>query len=121
MNMNFSFDTTDNVVVFRLNNTNLDMEISAQLKAKILIFCQPDIEGLIFDLSQIEYVDSSGLGALLLAYRQVKEYNIPIILVGVKDIVKKLLELSRINDLFVYYDNIEDAIVHYKKTNEVKS
>lgn len=116
MNMNFSFDITDNIVVFKLNNQNLDMEISAQLKAKILILCQPDIEALIFDLSKIEYVDSSGLGALLLAYRQLKEYNIPIVLVGVKEIVKKLLVLSHIDDLFEYFDTEEEAINHYKKT-----
>lgn len=108
--MNFSFERIDNVVVFTLKNSNLDMEISAQLKAKLLILCQPDIEALIFDLTNIEYVDSSGLGALLLAYRQMKEYESPIILVGVQPVVKKMLAISQIDDLFVYYNTLQEAV-----------
>lgn len=109
MGMNFSFERTDDVITFKLQNPNLDMEIASQLKAKLLILCQPDIEALIFDLSQIEYVDSSGLGALLLAYRQLKEYEGKIVLVGVSAVVRKMLSLSQIEDLFEYYDTIEEA------------
>lgn len=109
MGMNFSFERTDDVIMFKLQNPNLDMEIASQLKAKLLILCQPDIEALIFDLSQIEYVDSSGLGALLLAYRQLKEYEGKIVLVGVSAVVRKMLSLSQIEDLFEYYDTIEEA------------
>ncbi len=115
MNMNFTFETADNIVIFTLKNANLDLEISAQLKAKLLILCQPDVEALIFDLTNIEYVDSSGLGALLLAYRQMKEYESPIILIGVQPIVKKMLSISQIDDLFVYFDTKQEAIDYVKK------
>lgn len=110
MNMNFSFEINDNVVVFTLKNTKLDLEIAAQLKAKLLILCQPDVSTLIFDLRNIEYVDSSGLGALLLAYRQMKENGAPIVLVGVQPMVKKMLTISQIDSLFQYEDSVESAI-----------
>lgn len=110
MNMNFSFEINDNVVVFTLKNTKLDLEIAAQLKAKLLILCQPDVNALIFDLRNIEYVDSSGLGALLLAYRQMKENGAPIVLVGVQPMVKKMLTISQIDSLFQYEDSVESAI-----------
>jgi anti-sigma B factor antagonist len=110
MNLNFSFERKDHVIIFSLKNPNLDMEISAQLKAKLLILCQPDVEALVFDLSNIEYVDSSGLGSLLLAYRQMKEYGSPIALVGVKDMVRKMLNISQIEDLYEYYDSIDEAV-----------
>lgn len=115
MNMNFSFERTDNVVVFTLKNPNLDMEISAQLKAKLLILCQPDVEALVFDLTNIEYVDSSGLGALLLAYRQMKEFGSSIALIGVQDVVRKMLAISQIEDLFEYYDTLPEAIDSFKE------
>ena len=111
--MNFSFERKENVIIFTIKNQNLDSEISAQLKAKILIICQPDVEALIFDLSNIEYVDSAGLGSLLLAYRQLKEFGSAVILVGVQDLVMKMLSISQLTDLFEYYDSIEEALENF--------
>lgn len=108
--MNIMIETKDQIVMFTLKNANLDMEISAELKAKLLIVCQPDVEALIFDLSAVDYVDSSGLGALLLAYRQLKEFGSVIALVGVNDVVRKMLSISQIEDLFDYYDTLDEAL-----------
>jgi anti-sigma B factor antagonist len=111
--MKFSIENQDNVVIFQLKNLNLDSEISAQLKAKLLILIQPDIEALIIDLTNVEYVDSSGLGALLLAQRQMKEFGMTIILVGVTENVQSMFRISQIHDVFLYADTIQDAIEKY--------
>jgi len=111
--MKFSIENQDNVVIFQLKNLNLDSEISAQLKAKLLILIQPDIDALIIDLTNVEYVDSSGLGALLLAQRQMKEFGMTIILVGVTENVQSMFRISQIHDVFLYADSIQDAIEKY--------
>ncbi len=111
--MKFSIENQDNVVIFQLKNLNLDSEISAQLKAKLLILIQPDIEALIIDLTNVEYVDSSGLGALLLAQRQMKEFGMTIILVGVSENVQSMFRISQIHDVFLYADTIRDALDNY--------
>jgi len=111
--MKFSIENQDNVVIFQLKNLNLDSEISAQLKAKLLILIQPDIEALIIDLTNVEYVDSSGLGALLLAQRQMKEFDMTIILVGVTENVQSMFRISQIHDVFLYADTIQEAIDNY--------
>jgi len=54
----------------------------------MLILAQPDIDALIIDLSKADAIDSSGLGALLLANRQLKDHEIPVILVGVREFVR---------------------------------
>lgn len=113
INMKFSIENQDNVVIFKLKNVNLDSEISAQLKAKLLILIQPDIEALIIDLTNVEYVDSSGLGALLLAQRQIKEFGMTIILAGVSESVQSMFKISQIHDVFLYADDIEDALDRY--------
>jgi anti-sigma B factor antagonist len=111
--MKFSIENQDNVIIFQLKNLNLDSEISAQLKAKLLILIQPDIEALIIDLTNVEYVDSSGLGALLLAQRQMKEFGMTIILVGVSENVQSMFRISQIHDVFLYADTIKDALDRY--------
>ncbi len=54
-------------MIFKLENQTVEGDVSAELKAKMLILAQPDIDALIIDLSKADAIDSSGLGALLLA------------------------------------------------------
>ncbi|ROL61091.1 anti-sigma factor antagonist [Bacteroidetes/Chlorobi group bacterium ChocPot_Mid] len=111
--MNFSIENNNGYVIFTLKSKNLDSENSPQLKAELLILCQPTIKGLILDISAVEYIDSSGLGALLLAHRQLKENDTIITLVGAQDVVKSMLNISQLTDLFNLEDTVEEAIKSY--------
>jgi len=113
--MNFSIEHKDNLVIFTLKNQQLTSELSAQLKAKLLIIAQPDIEGLVIDLSSVEYIDSSGLGALLLAQRQMSEYSLPIIICGVQEAVMNMLHISHIEELFELYPNVDEALKSFEE------
>ena len=115
--MRFTIDRQDNIAIFTLKRPNLDAEISPQLKAELLILCQPELEALVFDLSFVEYVDSTGLGALLLANRQLKDQDTPIILVGVRELVMKMLTISQLDGIFEYADTIDEAINYLKNEN----
>lgn len=108
--MRFSIENQDNIVIFRLKNKNVNSEVSAALKAEVLIVCQPDLRGMVLDLTEVEMMDSAGLGAILLAYRQLNEYDIPMMLVGVQEYVYKIMEISQINGLFDFFDTVQEAI-----------
>jgi anti-sigma B factor antagonist len=116
--MNYSIEIKDGFVIFTLKNKSIDSEKSPKLKAELLILSQPDINGLILDISSVEYIDSGGLGAFLLAHRQLKEYGTYITLVGAQDAVKSMLSISRLTDLFTLEDSIDNAIEAYKKNLE---
>jgi anti-anti-sigma factor len=108
--MRFTVEKRDDSVIFTLLNENLDSRISAKMKAEVLILAQPDIGALIIDLSHVEFIDSSGLGVLLLAQRQLKEYDAPVILVGLQPSVRVLLEISHLHEIFNIYDTMEEVI-----------
>ncbi len=111
--MNFTIENRDGFVIFTLKNKKLDSQTSPQLKAELLILCQPDIKGLIIDISDVEYIDSSGLGAFLLAHRQLKDYDKSIILVGAQEVVKSMISISQLTDLFLMADSIDGAVKMY--------
>jgi anti-anti-sigma factor len=108
--MNFSTENINNVVVLKILESTLECNKSADFKSHILILAQPNIKALILDLSNIAIIDSSGLGGLLLAYRQLNPHNIPVILVGVQDFILNLLEITKISNLYKYYKTAEEAI-----------
>jgi len=111
--MNFSVENKNGFVIFTLKVKNLDSENSANLKAELLIICQPTLKGLILDISNVEYIDSSGLGALLLAHRQLKENDTVITLVGAQEVIRSMLNISQLTELFNLEDTVEDAIANY--------
>jgi len=112
--MKFTVEHIDNLVIFTLKDRKINSELSSELKTQFLILSQPDISALVLDLSSVEFIDSSGLGALLLSHRQLKEYGIPVILVGLQEMIIKLLKISYIDHLFKYYDTVEEVINNFK-------
>lgn len=116
--MKFAIERIDNIAVFSLKNKNLTSEISAKFKAELLILCQPDLKALVLDLTNVEYIDSLGLGSLLLAHRQMKDYGIPIYMVGIQEMVMNMLKISRMADLFEFTDTVEAALDEIEKQNE---
>ncbi|MFP4528307.1 MAG: STAS domain-containing protein [Candidatus Kapaibacterium sp.] len=108
--MNYSIEHKDDIVIFTVKQSSIDSEDAADMKAEMLILCQPNINALIIDMTRVERIDSSGLGALLLAHRQLKDNDIPVILVGVGGIVLTLMQISRIHSLFGYFDTVDEAL-----------
>ncbi len=108
--MKYTIEHNDNIVIFTIKNDTLNSRISAEFKAELLIVCQPSIEALILDMSTVETIDSSGLGGILLAYRQLHEHEIPVILVGVQEMVRTIMNISQINSQFIFCDTVEEAV-----------
>jgi len=113
--MNFKTENIDNNVIFTILDNILEGKSASELKSRILVVAQPDINALIIDISNISAIDSSGLGALLLAHRQLKDFNIPVILIGIQSFVKNLLNITRIEEIFQYFDTVEAAVSNIKK------
>ncbi len=116
--MNYTIEHKDNIVIFELKNKTVESGISSELKARMLIIAQPDIEALIINLSSVEAIDSSGLGALLLANRQLSEPDIPVCLIGVKEFVRSLMNMTKIDEVFEFYDTVDEAIESIKSRSE---
>lgn len=108
--MHFSVEQDDNVVIFTLREPRLDGSIAGDVKAEILILCQPDVEALIMDLSGVQFCDSTGLSALLLAHRQMREYGAPAVLVGVQPAVLNLMKISQHDRVYPMFDSVEEAL-----------
>ncbi len=116
--MQFTIDNRDNIVIFSLKNTTVESKVASEFKAKLLILAQPDIDALIIDLTGVQAIDSSGLGALLLAHRQLKEHSIPVLLIGVQEFVMSLMNMTRIDELFEFYDTVEEALETFGDDDE---
>ena len=65
--------------------------------------------GLIIDLSDVPFVDSAGLGALVGAHVTAQRANRQVAFVGVNSRVKALMDMTHVSQLFVVYTTVQEA------------
>jgi len=105
------FDVTKNgsSAVLTLKERKLDVTVSPELKGEFILLCRPTLKSLIINLSAVEFCDSSGLSALLIADRQMREHKGVIKLVGVHKKVLSLLKISQLDKVFPVFDTVAKA------------
>lgn len=76
---------------------------------------RPELERLVVDLCQTTFIDSSGLGALVICYRASQGKGVPMVLRGVQDQVRMALAMTDLEQLFTF----EAAPAEQPTTNQV--
>lgn len=64
----------------------------------------------VIDLEQVTFVDSSGLGALIVARKGAKDRRGTMSLVSPPPAVRRLLGSTHLSDVFAIYDSLGDAL-----------
>lgn len=108
--MEFQVRKNGSATIFKLKERRLDSGISPELKGEFLILCRPDTDSLVIDLSDVEFCDSSGLSALLIAERKMREYGGVAKLVGLQKKVHTLIKISHLDRAFDIYEDIAQAL-----------
>jgi len=107
--MKYQVDEVDKVKILRVSEERLDTKVAPDLKTQLLMLITKDSKTLI-DLSQVQYADSSGLGALLLGVRQARDQAASLALIHAQKRVKSLIHIAQLDKLLVNYEDESEAI-----------
>ena len=108
--MNVLTEKRGEKAVLIVKEQRVDAHNSAQLKHLVLKTLDEGCAALVIDLSEVQFVDSSGLGALLLGYKNASLRRSGFALAGLRRNVGSLLELTGLNRLFETYAHVEEAV-----------
>jgi len=109
--MKFDVSKNGKATVLKLHGRKLDSSVSPELKAEFLVLCKPKVaEKLIVDLEEVQFCDSSGLSALLIADRAMREHGGSVHLVHVHKKVMDLMKITQLDRLFTIDSTVADAI-----------
>ena len=67
-------------------------------------------ETMILDLSDVPYIDSVGLGSLVAAYVSHQKTGRCLVLTAVKPRVRKIMEITKVNEFFVTFSTTWEAV-----------
>jgi anti-sigma B factor antagonist len=109
--MKYSIDKQEKYAVFSLQEDFLNSLIAPKLKTELVLFYNEGVQNLILDLSNVKYVDSSGLSAILTGKRLWNGETGLFIIAGVNHpSVKKLIEISRLDSILTIAASLEEAV-----------
>ena len=75
----------------------------------ILIGCIKNGKPILVDLSDVSYIDSSGIASLVETLQTAKKKSTTLTLVSVSEACMRVLKLARLDTVFTIADNLDEA------------
>ena len=109
MMMSSEYLVPSKLLVFRLRG-DLDMHSAGQLRDQVTDeLTRKGARGLLLNLSQVPFMDSSGLGFILGRYRHLQEFGGQVLLAAPCPQVRRVLDLAGVNRIIPVFDSEETA------------
>ncbi len=107
--MNISHRIEGNCQLVKLEDSRLDAQAAVDFKAHMDRCLEHEQENIIIDLSEVDFIDSSGLGAMVSVLKRVGSKG-SLVLTGVNEKTRKIFELTRMDRVFDIQQSPEDAL-----------
>ncbi len=108
--MKFEITRSGPISTMVLKTDRLDTKIAPDLKSQFISMANaPDAGHLVLDLGNIQFADSSGLSALLLAHRLFRDSDRTFILCNLSERVQKLIDISQLTTVFTIAADAAEA------------
>ena len=88
----------------------IDLHVSPRISAALAVMIEQRPPRLVVDLSNVTYIDSSGLAVLIEGMQNVEAYGGKFILAGIQDNVKPIFEIARLDQVFIIFPHVDAAL-----------
>lgn len=106
--MSLTSTLTDEAQIVTVNAERIDAAMAIQFKEDMRAETDGGPDRVILDLSEVKFIDSSGLGAIVAAMKQLGSGR-KLDLAGPTPMVEKVFRLTRMDTVFDLYASLTDA------------
>lgn len=101
------------VAVLKISGNLMSGPESGELHQAVKTIIEKGYLKVVIDLSDVKWMNSSGIGALMASYSSLAAKNGKIRLVGVTEKIESLLVVTRLIKTFDTFKMVEDALVGF--------
>ncbi len=120
MDLGIAVRRNGSVTVIQLTG-ELDAYTSARFREVMVDAIEDGGANLIVSMANVEYIDSSGLGALVGGLKRSSERNGKIVIVCAQPQVRKVFEITGLEKVFPLFESEEQALSAFQSTSHDKS
>lgn len=106
--MQVSSSVVDNRPVVTVSG-DVDLRTSPRLRSVLLEAAQKTSGTLLIDLSDVNYMDSSGVGTMVYVKREVERGGRRLVLVGLQPRVRSVLEITHLDKFFTIAPSMDEV------------
>lgn len=106
--MNIELKDAGGLLVAKILDRRLDAAATPDLKAKVGEWIDKGTGRIVLDLTDVEFVDSTGLGAILSILKRLPGQSL--VLAGCRPPIAELLKLTRLDRVFKLFPTQAEAV-----------
>lgn len=115
--INFTEQDINEVTVMRIKDVRLDSKISHLYKQEFVKMKDAGIHDVVVDLTEVDFIDSSGLGSLLLGRRLFTAEEGDLRILGAHEKVSKMFEIAKLDRVFEFYHDLDAAVASFNEAD----
>ncbi|MEH7442254.1 anti-sigma factor antagonist [Bacillus sp. JJ1122] len=109
MNISIDVKETESVLAVKVNG-EIDAYTAPQLREKLFPMSEKEGVKMVVDLSEVNYMDSTGLGVFVGVFKNVRAHNGEFKIVGLSDRLQRLFEITGLADIIDINSQIEGGV-----------
>lgn len=98
-----------NVLVAKVLEPRLDAAIAGEFNDEMRHFMSNGIRVIVLNLSEVEFIDSCGLGAIVTSFKQFRPKG-EVVITGTRERIMSLLKLNRLDRVFRIFPTDDEAL-----------
>ncbi len=107
--MNLEIDHYADAVLVSVDDSRIDASVAIQFKDSMRALTSGGPKRVILNMEKVDFLDSSGLGAVVAAMKQL-DADQSLELAGLTENVAKVFRLTRLDAVFTIHQNASDAV-----------
>jgi anti-sigma B factor antagonist len=110
MKISYENRRENNAVILQLKGDLIGDEVGPQLIEVVSDAINDQVRSCIINLKEVRYISSSGIGVLITMLTKMRNVGGEVYLTSPSEHVKKLLIITKLNNIFVVFDSLEEAV-----------
>jgi anti-sigma B factor antagonist len=107
--MRFEESKIGSVLIAKILESRISADVAPSFKEDLINYITKGNRVLVLDMSQVTFIDSSGLGALIASLKIMGDDG-ELVLCGARDTVDSMFKLTRMNKVFRMFSSPEEAV-----------
>lgn len=109
MKVNYEVLKEDGLLILQIKGDLIGDDIGPRLVEVVSDAVNEGIRVCIIDLKEVRYISSSGIGVLITMLTKMRNVGGEVYLTSPSEHVKKLLIITKLNNIFAVYDSVRDV------------
>jgi anti-sigma B factor antagonist len=111
--MEIASETEEQLRIVSVRESRIDAAVAIEFKDAMRVQTDSGPDMVVLDLSQVEFIDSSGLGAIVAAMKHMGAER-KLALAGLTPTVERVFQLTRMDSVFSVFPTLEGALAELR-------